>query len=246
MPSLGLPCRKPESDFPLKDMLEAGELCPRDRIQDPDGWRRFAALRPAKVTDAQLGNYLGGKSIQLVLPEEADPAQVPNRWTARVLRLVANHGSQRTHAVIVERMYFDGDHEELCPPDRGYRNPRISVAMKLQISTGYKRHATGPADDTLCLRSMLEANYSRVRTLADFSEMSATRYDGPPVPPPVSAPHCISQEPTKLPSTPVPPSRPAHPPRHEPLSLAATRNTPAGAVPYGMSHVCHEDSLDFR
>ena len=140
-----------EKDFPLKGMLEAGELCPGDRIQSPDGWRRFEALHPSQVTDAQLGNYLGGKSIQLVLPGQADPEQAHNRWTARVHRLVQNNDQQRTQAVIVELMHFDGDHEKLHPRYRGYRNPRSPLTMKLQISTGYKRHAARPTDDALCI-----------------------------------------------------------------------------------------------
>jgi transposase InsO family protein len=210
-----------ESDFPLKDMLEAGELCPSDRIQNPDGWRRFGALQPSQVTDAQLGNYLGGKSIQLVLPEEADPEQAPNRWTARVHRLVQNNDQQRTQAVIVELMHFDGDHENLHSRYRGYRNPRSPLTMKLQISTGYKRHAARPTDEKLCLRSILETNYPRVRTLSDYAEQSATRYGGPPVPAPVSAPHSIPEEPTK----PLSLSSP------ESLPPATSRKSPAGAVP---------------
>jgi len=104
-----------ENDFPLKDMLEAGEICPSDGIQNPDGWRRFGALGPSQVSDAQLGNYLGGKSVQLVLPVEADPAQAPNRWTVRVHRLATNNDQARTQAVIVELVHFDGDHERLQP-----------------------------------------------------------------------------------------------------------------------------------
>jgi len=199
-----------ESNFPLKDMLEAGELCPSDRIQNPDGWRRFGALQPSQVTDAQLGNYLGGKSIQIVLPVEADPEQAPNRWTARVHRLVQNNDQQRTQAVIVELMHFDGDHENLHPRYRGYLDPKTPLTMKLQISTGYKRHAAKPTDDALCIRSILKTNYPWVRTLSDYAEQSATRYGGPPVPAPVSAPHYLREDGPQ--SSPEPPSRRAPPP----------------------------------
>jgi len=82
--------------------------------------------------------------------------------------------------------------------------------MKLQISTGYKRHAAKPTDDALCIRSILKTNYPWVRTLSDYAEQSATRYGGPPVPAPVSAPHYLREDGPQ--SSPEPPSRRAPPP----------------------------------
>lgn len=162
-----------EDVFPLRDLLGAGERMPSDGAFDIDGWRRHAPLKIVDATDAQLAVFCQGKQVLVQLPQVCTSGGVSGRLLARCHRAITNRDQNKTTAIDVQMVSFSGDAALLDKKDcKG-------ALLKLQISSGYARHAPGKHDTATCLRSIILEDYPEAKTLADLARLCAQRHGLP-------------------------------------------------------------------
>jgi hypothetical protein len=162
-----------EHVFPLRDLLGAGEHMPSDGAFDIDGWRRHAPLKIVNATDAQLAVFCQGKQVLVRLPQVCTTTGVSGRLLARCHRAITNRDQKKTTAIDVEMVSFSGDAALLNKTEsRG-------ALLKLQVSSGYARHAVGKHDASTCLRAIISEDYPEAITLADLAHFSADRHGMP-------------------------------------------------------------------
>jgi len=98
-----------EANFPLLDLLRAGEAHPSDKTLDVGGWRSPATLKVEESTDEELAAFCTGKQVEVEMPSTWKLHLAPGCWTVRLHALVRLRDQDKTLAVEVERITFSQD-----------------------------------------------------------------------------------------------------------------------------------------
>lgn len=155
---------------------------------------------PSGVDDKSLGEFCGGKQIQLTLPESVHP-EYKGRWIVRVDRLIGPF--KNAHALRCVYTGYTGSREDLKPADLKTIEQDPPLWIDIPVSS-LQKSADGAKtwDRSICARELLKLNYPTATILADFAAMSTTlsqgRYPKPPLassldgnddgPPPLTGP----------------------------------------------------------
>jgi hypothetical protein len=168
-----------ECNFPLLDLLRAGEVHPSDKTLDVDGWRSPAMLKIGEATDEQLAAFCTGKQVEVDMPDTWRPHLAPGYWTVRVHALVRRRDQDKTLAVEVECMKFSSD-EILStagsPAEGKYKLKPLTE--QLQVSKPLTLSKWAALGRGTTLRQVLHVNFPRAVILADYATMSVEKRGG--------------------------------------------------------------------
>ena len=149
-------------NFPLKDMMLAGELASRDGSINPDGFRQHAIFQTRDVLDGPCAEFLSGKQIQFLLPLSANP-KYPASWQVRAHRPV--YSPTGIVGLEVEYTKYLGNMSDLkTKADRLFQTqPVLSTLVMSPVSSCPKGWYTTD------VRSCLLDTYPTCRTLAEIA-----------------------------------------------------------------------------
>ena len=159
-----------ETNFPLMDLLLAGETHTADKQIDVDGWRVSANTSIQEADDFTLAHWCAGKQILVTLPADYYPRDAPHRWITRCISVPTARKSAPL-SVTLKTEDFTGSVSDISDyADRDFVNtPRL---FDLVISSTIGSHAT--------LRRALNYTYPTAVKLHDLATMSFARSSRPP------------------------------------------------------------------
>ena len=104
--------------FPCRQQQMLGEHpdTPTDGV-----WREWYNHHPEEVPDAQFAEYVIGKQLQVVLPQEMYPTY-PGRWQA-VAVSSSRRGDSKTLCIRLVMYRYNGSVKDLTPGDRSFLKP---------------------------------------------------------------------------------------------------------------------------
>jgi hypothetical protein len=203
-----------EDNFPLLDLLRAGELHPSDKTLDVDGWRSPATLKIDEATDEELAAFCTGKQVEVDMPATWRPHLAPGYWTVRLHALVRRRDQDKTLAVEVECMKFTP--EEIIskagsPAEKNYKLKPLTELLQVSKPVTLSKWAALGRGTTL--RQVLGVNFPSAVILADYAKMSVEKRGGVPQHPAVSdvgepvKPRAAATKPPGAPTTRILPRR---------------------------------------
>ena len=158
------------NNFPLLDLLLAGETHTADKQVDIDGWRIAANTLIESANDFDLAHWCSGKQLVIELPATFYPRDSPHRWIMQCVGVP--HSRKNTGVAITLRTVgFTGPHSAISDPeDKTYVDrPRL---FDLVVS--------GASSSSASLRRALSFTFPTAVKLYDLALQNFTRLPRPP------------------------------------------------------------------